>query len=251
MWAYSLVVKSGDSHAAQWFPALERIAVKQDWRLISLTKSACPAADVALYDERLGRDYTECDTWRRNSVERVLALKPALVIVANSSLYVDSPERGSLIGVSADEWERGVRGMLERFNRERIRAVLLSDSPIPGFDVPTCLARLNWRPSVFSGTCTFRRSDSLSAVVTASEERAAAGTGVNIVSLSNTICGNPVCDPMLGQYVIYKDDHHLTAGFSASLAPELEASLRPFVASASLKGPAIETVSTDEGRHHY
>ena len=37
------MVLFGDSHAAQWFPALERIAQEKKWRLISLTKSACPS----------------------------------------------------------------------------------------------------------------------------------------------------------------------------------------------------------------
>ena len=37
------IVLYGDSHAAQWFPALERIAIDNGLKLVSLTKSACPA----------------------------------------------------------------------------------------------------------------------------------------------------------------------------------------------------------------
>jgi peptidoglycan/LPS O-acetylase OafA/YrhL len=37
------IVLYGDSHAAQWFPALEKLANENGFKLVSLTKSACPA----------------------------------------------------------------------------------------------------------------------------------------------------------------------------------------------------------------
>ena len=39
------VVLFGDSHAMQYFPALENIAKKRDWRLVPLTKSGCAPPD--------------------------------------------------------------------------------------------------------------------------------------------------------------------------------------------------------------
>jgi hypothetical protein len=36
----------GDSHAAQWFPAVENIASSQGYKLFSFTKTSCPAIDV-------------------------------------------------------------------------------------------------------------------------------------------------------------------------------------------------------------
>jgi len=86
------VVLFGDSHAAQWFPALERIATERGWRLTSLTKSACPSADVTVWSGSLRREYRECDTWREAMVERIVASRPALVVLANSrvaTLIVD------------------------------------------------------------------------------------------------------------------------------------------------------------------
>jgi len=40
------IVLYGDSHAAQWFPALELIGKKRGIKIVSLTKSACPSAEV-------------------------------------------------------------------------------------------------------------------------------------------------------------------------------------------------------------
>ena len=50
------VVLFGDSHASQWFPALERIARDNHWKLISFTKSACPVPSLdRLFDRKIGR----------------------------------------------------------------------------------------------------------------------------------------------------------------------------------------------------
>ena len=60
------VVLLGDSHAAQWFPALERLAEREHFRLIAWTKSGCPfALGVHIYLPAIGRDYTECLAWQR------------------------------------------------------------------------------------------------------------------------------------------------------------------------------------------
>ena len=44
------IVLTGDSHAAQWLPALERLARERGWRLVAVTKSACPAVRMTVCD---------------------------------------------------------------------------------------------------------------------------------------------------------------------------------------------------------
>ncbi|HTE45534.1 MAG TPA: acyltransferase family protein, partial [Gemmatimonadaceae bacterium] len=48
------VVLFGDSHAAQWFPALLKVATARGWRIISRTKSACPAPSITVISRALG-----------------------------------------------------------------------------------------------------------------------------------------------------------------------------------------------------
>ena len=62
-----MIVLFGDSHAAHWFPALEAVATRKRWQLISLTKSGCPAVAFPTFNRQLKRDYIECDVrWSRN-----------------------------------------------------------------------------------------------------------------------------------------------------------------------------------------
>ena len=86
----------GDSHAAHWFPAFEKIAQERNWKLVTFLKFACPTADVPVYNPRLGRVETECGQWRNDAVQQIVALHPNLIVVGNSSSYVNhsKPARG-------------------------------------------------------------------------------------------------------------------------------------------------------------
>ena len=74
----------GDSHAAHWFPALDVVAKERGWRLVPLTKFSCVFVDLPIWSPNLNREYTECETWRENVVDRLAKLKPDLVIIASN-----------------------------------------------------------------------------------------------------------------------------------------------------------------------
>ena len=63
-----IVALVGDSHAGQLFPAVERIAKAQGWRLEVFVKVSCAFIDMKVWNIALGRVYTECATWNANVV---------------------------------------------------------------------------------------------------------------------------------------------------------------------------------------
>lgn len=77
----------GDSHAAMWFPALDRIAAQRQWRLETMGKVTCPMFDLPITSPYLGRAYTECTQWRAQILDRLRAERPALVVVSMSRRY--------------------------------------------------------------------------------------------------------------------------------------------------------------------
>ena len=81
------VVLFGDSHAAQWFPALERLATDRGWRLVSMTKSGCTTADLNVWNGIVKRTYDECNRWREAALGRIAAERPELVVVSDSRGY--------------------------------------------------------------------------------------------------------------------------------------------------------------------
>ncbi len=50
-------------------------------RLYVWTKAACPPLQLPLFSPDLGRESSECDQWRANTISRIQALKPSLVVL--------------------------------------------------------------------------------------------------------------------------------------------------------------------------
>jgi peptidoglycan/LPS O-acetylase OafA/YrhL len=94
------VVLTGDSHAAQWFPALEKIATEKKWKLTSLTKSSCPATDLITL--RNGKVDTSCRDWQSKVKNYISTHKPALVILTNFTEYQYPLQGGA--GSYAQRW---------------------------------------------------------------------------------------------------------------------------------------------------
>jgi peptidoglycan/LPS O-acetylase OafA/YrhL len=215
--ASQTVVLLGDSHAAQWFPALEQISRVRGWRLVAMTKSSCPAVDGPEV-RVLNRLNVECSIWRRHALERIGEMRPALVVI--SSLATG-------YGFTDGEWLQGTRRILAELSSVSGRVVLVRDTPSPGFDVPVCLARQAWRSGLLpSRPCTFQPATGVWADAFAAQQQAAAGfENVRTVDLLGFICPAGRC-PLEGHgYVYYRDWHHLTKRFSESRAEPLAAEI--------------------------
>jgi peptidoglycan/LPS O-acetylase OafA/YrhL len=218
----SALVLFGDSHAAQWFPALESVARQNRLKLISLTKSGCPAASVQLQSPQLGRTYTECAEWRAAAIDHILEVDPVAVVISSYSGFIapaGSPDRWS---IGQRDWRIGVERTVAAFVSADIRTVLLADTPLPDFDVPTCLARAAWNPTLHRSRCEFERTS----VATSLEHEiaravAASLPGITFVDLTDVICDSSPCAPDSGGVIRYRDSHHLSTRFAASLGPIL------------------------------
>ena len=215
------VVLFGDSHAAQWFPALERLAAKDDWRLVSLTKSACAPADITVWNSSLKRGYTECDTWRTNALKRIATLKPDLVILSNSryDLAID----GGPVDATLRQplWDAALTRTLKKLAADAPHVVLIGDSPRPAGDPPVCLsAHLK---NVLA--CANPMADAVDPQYLVAQARVAAATGVEMIDPTPLICPSEPCPVVVGSLLVYRDTHHMTAHYAAAIAPYLAALL--------------------------
>ena len=214
----------GDSHAAQWFPTLERIAQIRGLRLVSLTKSSCPAADLEIWHPRLKRPYAECRLWNDAVMDRIVAERPALVVVANTRgavLLVD----GAPIWSSGREdlWTAGVERVLTSIRERAGDVVLLGDTPDPAGDPPVCLS--DHLDDVLA--CATSSRWAVDRGHMDADKRAAAQAGVAFVDPSGWVCPTEPCPATIDRFVVYRDDHHMTATFARALAALLGAALPP------------------------
>jgi peptidoglycan/LPS O-acetylase OafA/YrhL len=212
------VVLIGDSHAAHWFPTFERLADERDWRLVSLTKSACPVADVPVYNANLKREYTECADWRAAVLQRIAKERPALVAISDSragDLLVD----GRIVSSTdaEDVWAAGLRRSIKTIEQSAQHVVVIGDTPNPSGDPPVCLS--DHLDDALA--CATPRSKALGPKRTATERAVSAETGATFVDPSPWLCPTEPCPAIIGRVLVYRDGHHMTTPFAAALAPYL------------------------------
>jgi len=224
------VVLFGDSHAIQWFNALESIANQQGLRLITLVKSGCPAADLSpLADVAAFRE--ECRQWRHLAFERIASLKPSLVVFSSASGYI---ERGPGESVTrAADWQAATHRTMANLVMAGSSVLLLRDTPAPGFDVPICLSRARLHYGLSARSCDFGLSNAINDLARQAESRALADfPQVAVWDPAVLICPASHCLAVTDAMVTYRDDNHLTGSFARSLAPALWPALRGALVSA-------------------
>ncbi|MFE0627432.1 acyltransferase family protein [Streptomyces sp. NPDC058864] len=217
----TVVVLFGDFHAAQWFPALDRLAHEHHWRLVSLTKASCKTAAVTIVNHN--RPYTACDRWREKAFARIARLRPALVLVSSS-------EAGTPARLAADprrQWTDGFRDTFGRLTATGASVGALLDTPWPELDAVDCTAAHPLRLS----RCTRPATEAIRDPARRTAVREAArATGVHVIDPEPWLCvPDGTCPVVVGDTFVYRDDSHLADAYSEALAPVLHTRLAPLL----------------------
>ncbi len=122
------IVLYGDSHAAQWFPAVEEIANDHQAELIVMIKGGCPTAAVSIPTATLART---CPIWRDQAVSLIAAEQPDLLLVSASAGYPNDDE----------EWAAGFDATMRRIVPNAGHVVVIGDTPESSHEPTDCLSR--------------------------------------------------------------------------------------------------------------
>ena len=212
----------GDSHAANWYPALERLAEEGRIRLDSSTKSSCLPLETPQQFE--DRPFTSCDQWREGVLERIAEVEPDLVVLAS----FHDPDRLMPGGQDSPEtrWHDGLARTLARIDGPPV--AVMRDVPTQAQAPTHCLAQ---NPES-AGRCATPRADAFEEPLVQAEADAIAESDADAhhVDLTDYFCNDSTCPVLLGNTVIYRDQHHLTQTFSREMAEPLWQELEPLVA---------------------
>ena len=217
------VMLVGDSHAAQWIPALASIAEQEQWRLITHTKSACAFITTGTVTTSRGTPYEACRAWAMAVTREVLADRPDILLVGQSRKY--RLLTNSSISGGEPTLAEQLALTLAPLKAAGIPMALLADTPRPGFDVPDCVSSAARRGT--GCTFTFNPEPQDPLVVVARSEH------LPIIDLNDQICPNGTCPPISDQVLVWRDTHHLTATFARRLAPALSGQLAGILSPAN------------------
>ena len=203
----------GDSHAAQWMPALDAYAKKVGWRLEMENKSACALPDVPVWERRLRRTFDECIAWREALMKRIARTKPDIVFVGLSRDY-DLWDNGRIVqSIQAmGYWQQKLTELLETIHQSVPRVVLLAETPFLNYDPIDCLAD----PDI--SNCDPAKSLVLDDAYARLEAAAAADAGAELLSINGLLCPGATCPVVADDIVVLRDKHHLTASYMEHLA---------------------------------
>ncbi|MGQ4386201.1 acyltransferase family protein [Streptomyces sp. SAS_270] len=219
------VVLFGDSHAAQWFPALHRLAIARGWKLVSLTKASCKVADVTIISRH--KPYTACDTWRSHAVARINTLHPALVVVSSS----DAGDPARPADDPLQQWTAGFEETFRGLTASGAHLAVVLDTPWPKVDAVDCAAR----NSLHLGVCANHLPEAIHDGTRHTAVRsAAAATGASVIDPEPWVCATRTgtCPVVVGNVAVYRDDSHLSEAYVEALTPVLAPALNRLVGPA-------------------
>jgi len=213
------VVLFGDSHAASWLPALDALGKSQHWRILNITKSACPIPQVTVAVR--GKVAPDCDKWRANALKAIKGIHPNLVVATSIDHVYTIPGKPGAAFQPA--WQAGMTTTLEALRTRADKVILLGDSPLWKQLAPDCLRA--HRSDI--GACATKRSDAVFADKIASAHQAAIDANVAFADTTPITCVADPCPVVVGKYLLLRDDSHMTATWSRHLAPALKTLLAP------------------------
>jgi hypothetical protein len=207
------VVLFGDSHAAQWFPALDRLAVKNHWKLVSLTKASCKVAAVTIIVH--GDPYTSCDAWRSKALAAISGLRPALVIVSSS----DAGDPAHPSGDPVKQWTKGFEGTFRTLRNSGAEVAAMLDTPWPTSDAVDCAGL---HPLKLQACASDLRRAVRDPAKRTEIRDAAKAVGVPVIDPAPWLCAPAGgCPVAVGNTLVYRDDSHMAETYSEALAPVL------------------------------
>jgi peptidoglycan/LPS O-acetylase OafA/YrhL len=227
----------GGSHSAQWLPALQDIAAREGWRIVSYTKHNCA---FYLGEDRVNEtEWSGCNAWNRQVLELVRRLKPEAVFLASTRM----DDRGDYIPDSyVAAWralgDAGINVIAVRVN-PRFK-IALPDGSYASLEVSDCV-ELHGQDAP---ECTRTRAETI-ASPSPTELLVNPPHTVHFIDLTDYFCPETLCLPVIGNVMVYRSGAHITGTYARSLARPLQDAIE---AGGDLYAPAVRSSTAPPAR---
>jgi hypothetical protein len=213
----------GNSHAAQWLPAVIEVAKARHWKITTYIVSSCVPVELRADWDRGSKAATQCMRWTDDAIAKIKAERPNLIVFTNRT---SNPVKGEdSLRDSYDEWEAGYRKTLTRLTATKRPIVVIQDNPASIWsDIkspPDCIASRK-NPDDCSGP----RSKWVPDDPAVSAAESLKGRDISVVDLNDYLCTLNTCKVVVGGVIAYADGSHMTATFNRTLAPYLDEELQ-------------------------
>ncbi|MGD0559216.1 MAG: acyltransferase family protein [Streptosporangiaceae bacterium] len=211
----------GDSVAGNWFPALEKLAVKYHWKLITDLHATCTWTATMTLDPNNNVDpYTSCHEWGVTVLhDLVTSIRPDVVITSDLALMgtAEHPKASTAYA----QIGAGMATYWTQLEDHGISVVPIQETPTMGFNPPDCVAKYG----ASSAVCDRPSAAAIPQDPPTVQAAKLMGGKVKVIDMNQFICGKTVCPSVVGNVLVYFDAHHLTSSYAKTmtryLAPRL------------------------------
>ena len=172
----------------------------------------------------MGRSFDSCTQWREGVMQRIDEEQPDLVLLGS----YHNPER--LLDADEDDpgagWRDGLTSTLEQIDGPQV--AVLQDVPTQQRKPDHCLAKNLER----TDRCDVPRELAFQDELLRAEEDAIAetDTGAAHLDLSRYFCNAESCPMIIGNTMVFRDNHHLTETFSRQMDQPMWEEIEPLLA---------------------
>jgi peptidoglycan/LPS O-acetylase OafA/YrhL len=221
----------GDSVAGDWFPALDELALRYHWRLVTDLRATCPWTATWMTDPNTGVPgvpYTSCHEWdARVQHDLLTSIRPDIVITSDLAQMgsVTHPQFGS---AAYADIAAGMAQYWEQLTDHGISVIPIQETPTMDFDPADCVSEYG----ATSPACDRPAAEAIPPdPPTVQAARLMTGK-VKVIDMNQFLCSRGVCPSVVGNVLVYFDAHHLTSSYVTTTTPYLAARL--FSSSAVL-----------------
>jgi len=191
----------GGSHAEHWLPALERLAYEQQWKIVAVTKSACPLIP--------GRGHPSCVQWNKNVHDAVVKIRPDAVFTTSTRRRAPGP-------ASIEYVPDAYLNYWSSWAAKGITVIAVRDTARTSADAFECIER-----SLHDLAKCARPRRQLFDDVDPTSKLNPQPANVSFIDLTGRFCDQDLCPPVGGNVLIYRDTHHITIEYARTLAGPL------------------------------
>jgi hypothetical protein len=207
----------GDSHAAMWLPPVVWWAVRNKYKVVLVWQPGCPPALFPTsweYQSEAGTlTPAECATWLTGAISFVLGLKPNFVMVGERSSAILSEPAG--VPFTSSQWQLALTPTLKQLKTKTDKVILMEDIPWHTQNMAECLAA---EPTDVQACSTAYPNPQWPGQQVAEQKAAKAAKSI-FISTTSWFCisNDETCSGIIGNYITYWDQGHVTASYSTYL----------------------------------
>lgn len=203
----------GDSHATQWWEALEPLARQHNWRIITHLKNSCAFTGAVRTAQKEG--FIDC-------VDANGARLNELTGRQDIDVVLTAGWTGAEFAGGAVAAEKGAADYWRQLEDSGTEVIAIRDTPTPSQNVMArdCVAK-NWDRLRHCGR---DRDDALAGDdwFGAAQQRE---PRVELLDFTDQFCTKKLCPAVVGNVLVYRDQNHISDTYMATVAPEFERQL--------------------------